>query len=356
MVTTSKLAGIVTPLSSAVSAGCARAGLPAAWWCTASARSRSPIASIVALSRAGTSPRSGGPPDAQCAATCMPSRRSRPLPSISGMSARMSGRRSAEAGVDQPPLETLTEQRPQAGPVAHPVEQSHRIGDAVRRQVDGERGLGALAQPGEEPAAQHGRGAGVLQAGGVDVALAVGIVCHRVAVGRHDVGHGRGVHPRVGAEVAALGRAARIVASRSVARAVTHASRRCEAASIAPAVSRSSRPTGWAASTPSAARWSASPARSGNGTRLGAAMACSSVMLPSAGTGRVISSNGVADGSSTNTGSAERSAGFDRAPSCGSSPATWRGASACTAGSPGWPRRSVPSRSGCTSAAAIAWR
>ena len=43
-------------------------------------------------------------------------------------------------------------------------------------------------------------------------------------------------------------------------------------------------------------------------------MACSSVMLPSAGTGRVISSNGVVDGSSTNTGSAARavSAGFDQ--------------------------------------------
>ncbi len=38
-------------------------------------------------------------------------------------------------------------------------------------------------------------------------------------------------------------------------------------------------------------------------------MACSSVRLPSAGTGRVISANGVADGSSTNTGSAD-SAGF----------------------------------------------
>ena len=138
--TTSNVAGIVTPLSSAVSAGWARAGLPAAWWCTDSASSRSPIASTVALSRAGTSPRSVRPAERPVRRGVQPVE---PSPTAAVDQRHVVAHRREqrpEAGIDHPPLDPLAEQRGEAGTVAHAVEQGDRVGDPIGREVDGATG------------------------------------------------------------------------------------------------------------------------------------------------------------------------------------------------------------------------
>ena len=189
----------------------------------------------------------GRPPLAQCAAACSPSSRSRPLPSIKGMSARMS------AGVRRSRRRSSTARSARRAARRGSPRCARRRAGRPRRRRGRPTGRppAAASAPSLSRARNAPRSTAAVRACSTADRAGSPRCRDRRRPGRRRVvrrSGSAGRRPGVGAEVAPASAGWRASSSAvPVASAVTHASSRCEAASIAPTVRRSSSPTGWAA-------------------------------------------------------------------------------------------------------------